>query len=143
MKNLEIRTIEHKGVKVTIRIDYDKGTASLMERSLRGDWVAKNWLFQDRGLEYMNGWQDILGAMQEAVKQCKIALEEDLAMKIVFREEFKIAVAEEELKKNEVVSIIKGRARKFTNEVPPSTEELKVYRSKNRIKAMVEQVKRK
>jgi len=48
MRNLEIRTIEHKGVKVTIRIDYDKGTASLMERSLRGDWVAKNWLFQDR-----------------------------------------------------------------------------------------------
>lgn len=142
MKNLEIRTIEHKGIKVTYRINYDDGTAELVER-IDGRWNVKQWVFKPRGLEYMNGWQDILEAMQEAVKQCKIALEEDLAMKIVFREEFKIAVAEEELKKNEVVSIIKGRARKFTNEVPPSTEELKVYRSKNRIKAMVEQVKRK
>lgn len=119
MKNLEIRTIEHKGVKVTIRIDYDKGTASLMERSLRGDWVAKNWLFQDRGLEYMNGWQDILEAMKIAVAECKKELEKDLAEKTKF-------------------------SRKLTNKVleAMSTEELKKYRSKNRIKAAVEQVKR-
>lgn len=112
-KNLEIRTIEHKGVKVTIRIDYDKGNASLMEY-IDNRWKPKRWLFTDRGLEYMNGWQDILEAMQESVKLCKIALEEDLAMKTAFREEFKIAVAEEESKKNEVVSITKGRARKAT-----------------------------
>jgi hypothetical protein len=88
MRNLEIRTIEHKGVKVTIRIDYDKGTASLMERSLRGDWVAKNWLFQDRGLEYMNGWQDILEAMKMAVAECKKELEKDLAEKTKFSKKF-------------------------------------------------------
>ena len=52
--------------------------------------------------------------IQEAVKQCKIALEEDLAMKTAFKEEFIMAITEEELKKNEVVSITKGRARKVT-----------------------------
>ena len=113
MKNLEIRTIEHNGVKVTIRIDYDKGKVSLME-SVDGVWKPKKWLFADRGLEYMNGWKGVLEAMQEAVKQCKIALEEDLTMKTAFREELVMAIAEEELKKNEVVSIIKGRARKTT-----------------------------
>ena len=131
-KNLEIRTIEHKGVKVTYRINYDDGTAELVER-IDGRWNVKQWVFKPRGLEYMNGWQDVLGAMQEAVKQCKIALEEDLAMKTAFSEDFK----------NDVVSNTIKMARKLTNEVPPSTEELKAYRSEKRIKAMVEQVKRK
>jgi hypothetical protein len=131
-KNLEIRTIEHKGVRVTFRINYDDGTAELVER-IDGRWNVKQWVFKPRGLEYMNGWQDILEAMAVAVRQCKIALEEDLAMKTGFSEEFK----------NEIVSITKGRARKFNTEVPMTTEEFKKYRSNKRIKAMVEQVKRK
>lgn len=141
MKNLEIRTIEHKGVRVTFRINYDDGTAELVER-IDGRWNVKQWVFKPRGLEYMNGWQDVLEAMKMAVRQCKIALEEDLAMKTVFSEEFKNAVAEEGLKINSIPNT-KKMARKFTNEVPPSTEELKAYRSEKRIKAMVEQVKRK
>lgn len=113
MKNLEIKTIEHNGIKVTFRINYDDGTAELVER-IDGRWNVKQWVFKPRGLEYMNGWQGVLGAMQEAVRQCKIALEEDLAMKTVFKEELVMAIAEEELKKNEVVYIKKGRARKVT-----------------------------
>lgn len=86
MKNLEIRTIEHKGVKVTIRIDYDKGTASLME--FRNEsWKKKEWIFVDRGLEYMTGWQNVIEAMQVAVKECKKELEKDLAEKSKFKEE--------------------------------------------------------
>lgn len=73
MKNLEIRTIEHKGIKVTIKIDYDKGEASLVETSFgHGD---KKWLFSNRGLGYMLGWLNILEAMQIAVKECKKELE--------------------------------------------------------------------
>ena len=113
MKNLEIRTIEHKEVKVTIRIDYDKGTASLMEY-VDNSWKRKKWLFADRGLEYMNGWQNVLEAMQEAVKLCKIELEEDLARKTAFKNELIEVLAGEDLKKNEVVSISKGKARKVT-----------------------------
>jgi len=75
MKNLEIRTIEHKGITVSIKIDYDKGTASLVNPL--ENYRAKKWLFAERGLEYMNRWQDILEAMQVAVKECKDELEED------------------------------------------------------------------
>lgn len=92
MKNLEIRTLEHKGVKVTIRIDYDKGTASLMEYRNEG-WKKKEWIFADRGLEYMNGWQNIIEAMQVAVAECKKELEKDLAEKTKFKEEFVMEVA--------------------------------------------------
>ena len=90
-KNLEIRTIEHKGVKVTIRINYDKGTASLME-SVDGAWKPKKWLFAERGLEYMNGWQNVLEAMQVAVTECKKELEKDLAEKTAFNEEFIMSI---------------------------------------------------
>lgn len=98
MQNLSIRTIEYKGIKVTIKIDYDKGTASLMERSQRGDWVTKNWLFQDRGLEYMTGWQNVIEAMQVAVKECKKELEKDLAEKSKFKEDLVIRVSKDLLK---------------------------------------------
>jgi hypothetical protein len=85
MKNLEIRTIEHNGVKVTIRINYDDGTAELVER-IDGRWNVKQWVFKPRGLEYMNGWQDVLSAMQVAVSLCKVELEKNLADKSKFSE---------------------------------------------------------
>ena len=89
MKNLEIRSIEHKGVKVTMRIDYDKGEATLVE--YKGNhYGAKNWLFAHRGLGYMNGWLTVLEAMAVAVKECKKELEFSLAQSSQFKEnEFK------------------------------------------------------
>lgn len=94
MKHLEIRTIEHKGIKVTIKIDYDRGTASLVEENGITDfpWRNKMWVFADRGLEYMNGWQNILEAMQVAVKECKKELEKDLAEKSRFTDKQVIAL---------------------------------------------------
>lgn len=85
MKHLEIRSIEHKGIKVVIKIDYDKGTASLVEK-YDDRWKEKQFLFNARGLEYMNGWQKILEAMQVAVTECRKELENDLAEKTKFRE---------------------------------------------------------
>jgi hypothetical protein len=87
MKNLEIRTIEHKGIKVTYRINYDDGTAELVER-IDGRWNVKQWVFKPRGLEYMNGWQDVLEAMKMAVAECKKELEKDLAEKTKFSKKF-------------------------------------------------------
>ena len=91
MKNLEIRTIEHKGVRVTIKINYDNGQASLVENQFN-DYKRKQWIFAERGLEYMNGWSDILEAMQVAVKECKKELETDLAEKNTFSEKQIIAL---------------------------------------------------
>jgi hypothetical protein len=81
MKNLEIRTIEHKGIKVTIKIDYDDSLVSLVERNMQDNYTTKNWIFQDRGLEYMNEWLNILEAMSVAIKEGKKELETNLAEK--------------------------------------------------------------
>lgn len=99
MKNLEIKTIEHKGVSVTVKIDYDLGTVSLVQRDKSGSFTTKNWIFQDRGLEYMNGWLDILKAMSVAVEEGKKELETNLAKKSAFTEEQVIALLAPELKK--------------------------------------------
>ena len=99
MKNLEIKTIEHKGIKVTVKIDYDLGKATLVERSCSGEFNSKNWIFQNRELTYMNGWQDILEAMSVAVKYCKKELEANLAEKSAFTEEQVIALLAPEIKK--------------------------------------------
>lgn len=80
MIHQEIRTIEHKGVKVSIKIDYDEGTATLVEK-IGTNWQGKQYLFKGRGLEYMNSWICILEAMQVAVEECRGRLEVDAEIK--------------------------------------------------------------
>ena len=87
MKHLEVRTIEHKGIKVTVLIDYDNAMVSLVEKdSFRGGtFQKKQWIFANRGLEYMKGWLNIIEAMQFAVKECQKCLEANLAEKTAFK----------------------------------------------------------
>ncbi len=89
MKHLEVKTIEHKGIKVTVMIDYDKGEVSFVEKQSYNSsgFQKKQWIFANRGLEYMKGWLDIIEAMQFAVKECQKALEANLAEKSAFRNE--------------------------------------------------------
>lgn len=98
--HLEVKTIEHKGIKVSYMIDYDRGMASLVEPQsseshARFPWKTKDYFFSNRGLEYMNGWQNILEAMQIAVEECKRALEKDLAGKRRIKEKLFGKVMEE------------------------------------------------
>jgi hypothetical protein len=88
MKLQEIKTIEHKGISVAIKVDYQRGTASLVKTqfSYPIGYPNKLWCFADRGLEYMNDWQNILEAMQVAVAECKKLLEADLAEKSRLKE---------------------------------------------------------
>ena len=100
MKNLEIRTITHKNIDVVIKIDYNQGTASLVElentfRETKSN--AKNWVFSKRGLEYMDSWLNILEAMSVAVKECKKELEKDLSEKSKFTED--LIIKAEKLRK--------------------------------------------
>lgn len=81
VKHLEVKTLEHKGIKVTVMIDYDKGEASLVEQH---QYKEKRWVFANRGLEYMRSWGDILEAMQNAVDYCKKELEHKLAVDSAF-----------------------------------------------------------
>lgn len=66
-KNLEIKTIEHKGINVTIHVDYDNDHVSLVE-NINHNYIGKKYLFANRGLGYMNGWLTTLEAMTEAIK---------------------------------------------------------------------------
>ena len=72
-KNLEIKTIEHKGKHVSIKIDYDTGEASLVD--WKNDYKAKQWLFKNGTLDSMDTWENVLEAMSVAVKECKKELE--------------------------------------------------------------------
>lgn len=83
IKHLEIKTIEHKGIKIRVKINYDSGEVSLLDQYNE----IKKWTFAKRGLEYMKGWLDILEAMTMAIKEGKKLLEADLAEKSKFSEE--------------------------------------------------------
>lgn len=86
-KHLEVKTITHKGIDIIVEIDYDKGIASLVEasRNLQGKpYNPKNWVFSNRGLEYMNGWLNIIEAMKVAIQECKKDLEFSLAQSSKF-----------------------------------------------------------
>lgn len=90
MQHLEIRTIRTNDINVTIKIDYDAGTVSLVENQgtpFESSWKPKRYLFAGRELNFMNGWLNILGAMRAAVEEGKKALEKDLTEKSAFKEE--------------------------------------------------------
>jgi hypothetical protein len=88
-KHLEVKTIEHKGINVAVSIDYDEGTASLVEILHANGNVQtppKKWVFANRTLDYVNSWLTIIEAMSIAVKECKKDLEHDLAEKSKFND---------------------------------------------------------
>lgn len=56
-------------VGVHMHINYSQGTISLVEGNDSNPMQlqGKKWLFAKREIEYMQGWHDILDAMQSAV----------------------------------------------------------------------------
>ncbi len=72
--NLIIKTIEHKGITVSYKIDFDLRTLSLVEKNGK-NWQTKQWVFPERTPEYLNSWINIMEAMQEAVIQAKLELD--------------------------------------------------------------------
>lgn len=77
-KHLEIRSSEHKGINVIVKIDYDAGTISLVERQPNSSpavYAPKQWVFKNREVGYMQGWIDILEAMTFAVADAKADLD--------------------------------------------------------------------
>jgi hypothetical protein len=97
MKLQEIKTIEHKGIIVAIKVDYKTGTASIVTTE---QYTPKKFVFAERGLEYMQGWLDIMEAMQEAAKECRRLLEENLEEKNQKLTEIVIQAYKEDAKNN-------------------------------------------
>ena len=71
------RTYNYRGVNVLVKLDFIDSTVSLVERddNKESGFKPKEWLFSDRGLEYLNGWRLILKAMDYAVEQAKKEME--------------------------------------------------------------------
>ena len=73
---LVVRQYTLYGIRVLVRIDRREKTVSLVEWDDRkDDYKPKDWRFQDRELEYMDGWRAIMRAMEYAVTEAKKELE--------------------------------------------------------------------
>ena len=59
------------GTTIYIKIDFAKNKVSLVDQN----GASTKFLFAERGLEYMNGWLNILGAMRYAIKDARDQLE--------------------------------------------------------------------
>lgn len=75
--NLTIKTIKHKGIKISYKIDFDKREISLVEKNNQ-NWQARQFVFKEGGLEYITGWNNLLEAIQEALAIAKKELDEKI-----------------------------------------------------------------
>lgn len=75
LKHLEVKTYTHNDIAVRVRIDYDKATIDLLDISGQ----AKRWIFAGRTLDYMQGWRNILAAMEYAIGQAEADLKKHVA----------------------------------------------------------------
>ena len=67
----EIKDYTFNNVTVRVEIDYAKRTISLVEGDNRHKFATKKWCFANRGLEYMNGWRNVLDAIKHAIEQAE------------------------------------------------------------------------
>lgn len=105
MKHLEIKTIEHQGIKIIVKIDYDKETISLVENAGKNQgtnqYVPKQWSFANRGVDYMLGWVNILNAMTFAILAAKKDLQEFLDERAKEKERLLIKLSQIENEKKQ------------------------------------------
>ena len=78
----EIVQFEHRGVILYVRLDYEKGKVSFVEKG----GLGKQWLFKDRTREYLGGWWLIFEALQEATKYADTRLKEQAELREQIKE---------------------------------------------------------
>ena len=77
MKTLqEIVTVTTNNIGITVKIDYQKNRISVIEPNQ--NYNSKKFIFAERGIEYINGWLNILEAIKEAIKFAKDKMEKHL-----------------------------------------------------------------
>jgi hypothetical protein len=65
-----------KNIIVFVRINYSANTFAIVKPSDKESYKINNLSFNNRGVEYMQGWQDILEAHIEAIREAKRMYEE-------------------------------------------------------------------
>lgn len=78
IKISELRVYKYCGVDVRVFIDYKNEIISLVDQL--GN-TPKNYIFGKRGLDFMNGWINVLEAMQHAIKNASEDLKDYLELK--------------------------------------------------------------
>lgn len=59
------------GTTIRVKIDFEHNKVSLVDNQNANN----KFLFAERGLEYMNGWLNILGAMRYAIREARDELQ--------------------------------------------------------------------
>ena len=83
----EIYNFTHGDITITVKIDYYNNKISFMDSCGGGVFKKKEWLFADRGVEYMQGWREILEAMNLATQDAQQKYEHQLAITSKFTED--------------------------------------------------------
>lgn len=82
----EIKMYTFNGINITIHIDFYNNKISIIKENGQGKYLPKDFIFAERGVEYMNGWVNILDAMKSAIKKAKEEYEYELAETSKFKE---------------------------------------------------------
>lgn len=84
----ETYSYTHKGITIYVRIDYINNKISILEciDGLGSSFKKKDFTFINRGVEYMQGWRNILEAVSEATKDAQKKYEANLAEESKFHE---------------------------------------------------------
>lgn len=73
-KYFEREEYDYNGIKVLIEIDYKNEKISMVENNGHDSYVPKRYNFSGRGVNYMQGWRDILNAMTLASVEAEAKL---------------------------------------------------------------------
>lgn len=84
-KHGETKTYTNFGYAITVTINYDKDTISVVERELDG-FSPKKFVFVNRTLEYVNGWRNILKSIESAITSASNELSEYRKLKDLDKE---------------------------------------------------------
>ena len=96
---IEVYQHNYQGITVGVQIDYVHKQISLVEvESNKGNQTikvdGKQWLFKKRELEYMNGWRQILAAMESAIADAEAKLKAWVELEEKRKLELVVAVEE-------------------------------------------------
>ena len=73
-KHIEIKTYSYGDIKVSVKTDYDKKEVSLVRaknimNGIPSDWEKMEYIFIGRGVEYRNGWLNVIRGIEYAINQ--------------------------------------------------------------------------
>lgn len=54
------------GIKLYLRLDYEYGKVSILEKTNSGNYKQKDFRFSNRGRDFLGGWVLIFRALEEA-----------------------------------------------------------------------------